>query len=124
MVFTDTISIAKVVQEDNACHLLHTQHVRLDSLNLGLADYELKMEAFEGFRSRQLQASRSLIADLSSTSSSSSQPGLRGNMAALGTDSKGLDDLLLVGINRLCIWPVLLEVKLGQLFCINLLFTN
>ena len=65
----------------------------LDSLNLDLANYELKMEAFEGYRSRQLQASRAMIADLSSTSSPS---GLRGNVAVIGTDRKGLDDLLLV----------------------------
>ena len=65
----------------------------LDSLNLDLATYELKMEAFEGYRSRQLQASRAMIADLSSTSSVS---GLRGDVSVMGTDGKGLDDLLLV----------------------------
>ena len=41
----------------------HTQHVCLDHLNLRLADTEFSVEAFEAFRSAQLQASPAYILD-------------------------------------------------------------
>ncbi len=40
------------------------QHVNLNDLNLRLCDYELDMDAFASFRTRQLQASRVLFTDL------------------------------------------------------------
>ena len=42
------------------------QHISLDYFNMRLADYELTTEAFAAFRSKQLQAPRSLILDPSS----------------------------------------------------------
>ncbi|KAL5477552.1 hypothetical protein EMCRGX_G024363 [Ephydatia muelleri] len=42
------------------------KHISLDYFNMRLADYELTTEAFAAFRSKQLQAPRSLILDPSS----------------------------------------------------------
>ena len=40
--------------------------MNLNDLNLALCDYELEMDAFAAFRTRQLQANRSSFMDLSS----------------------------------------------------------
>lgn len=41
------------------------QHVHLDDLNLKLCDYELVMDAFAAFRTRQLQTNRTSFLELS-----------------------------------------------------------
>lgn len=48
------------------------QHVNLDDLNLRLCDYELVMDAFAAFRTRQLQTSCNSFLELASSGASSS----------------------------------------------------
>ena len=73
------------------CVFFLIQNVNLDSLNLSLANYEVNMDAFVAYRSRQLQAPRSLITDLSSTFSLPDL--LRGEVAE---DDQELEDLKIV----------------------------
>ena len=43
------------------------QHVNINDLNFKLCDYELEIEAFASFRTRQLQAPRTLFTDFSTS---------------------------------------------------------
>ena len=77
------------------CHVC-AQNVSLDYLNLSLASYEVNMDAFVAYRSRQLQAPRALIVDLSSTFSLPDTT--RGEMA---TSESPLRDLKMVNHTEL-----------------------
>ena len=80
----------------HSCCLVCAQNVSLDYLNLSLASYEVNMDAFVAYRSRQLQAPRALIVDLSSTFSLPDTT--RGEMA---TSESPLRDLKMVNHTEL-----------------------
>lgn len=73
--------------------------MNFNDLNLTLCDYELEMDAFASFRTRQLQANRSSFIDLSSCNE------LRADTETQSAEDKPsrqsfLDDLHVVRINR------------------------
>ena len=72
--------------------------MNLNDLNLTLCDYELEMDAFASFRTRQLQANRSAFMDLSICDD------LRETMETQGESSRQsfLEDLHVVSM-KMCV---------------------
>ncbi len=84
--------------------MLFFQNVSLDFLNLQLADYEVTMDAFVAYRSRQLQAPRLLILDPTHP-----QGVMESEGCDSGDDREGegyLEDLHLVSQQNPTIWTV------------------
>ena len=83
--------VSKLIQSCIPCYsVLRTcfQHVSFDYLNLCLADYELNIDSFTAYRSRQLQAPRLSLIDTESF--------IRGDLVAesLAEDSSEKDKFL------------------------------
>ena len=80
--------------------------MNLDDLNLKLCDYELVMDAFAGFRTRQLQTNRTLFLELSGGKESCDEAPVEG-----ATHHRFLEDLHVVSFYTLQKWRFICRAR-------------